>query len=152
VGGEIVDYRDDLFEGCVELFVATFTVAPWEEPWTAEAAGMRLADLLAMPRRVSFVWLDNETRTPVGFAVGNTIRLAEGFAFHLAEFCVHPARQGQGIGSHLLRYLEQAVAAVGVSTIYLTTGGEPVEFYTKLGYKVMLDWVPMAKGMTGSTV
>ncbi len=36
--GEIVTYREDLFDCCVDLFVATFTAAPWNEPWQAGAA------------------------------------------------------------------------------------------------------------------
>ena len=55
---------------------------------------------------------------------------------HLRAMAVAPERQGHGVGSALVRRLEQEVLARGIRCIELHARADAVGFYEKLGYAV----------------
>lgn len=142
---EVVAFSADLLSGCAMLYARVFSSAPWSEPWTLEKAERRLSDILATPGSEGLVWIDPETLTPIGAAIGHVVQGAVEPLFKLSELFVHPQWQGQGIGARLLRQLEQTVAALGARSIVLTTEGRPAEFYSRLGYATRPDWIAMSR-------
>ena len=61
------------------------------------------------------------------------------------EACVHPALQGQGVGSQLIAYVKSQMAEEQVGNMALTTEKDSpaVRFYEKNGFKIKPDIVFM---------
>jgi 2'-5' RNA ligase/ribosomal protein S18 acetylase RimI-like enzyme len=72
---------------------------------------------------------------PVGFADGEI----RGAACRLGRLAVRPDWRGQGVGSHVLRAVEQLGLERGCESIRLETlsGGRAEQFYTERGYKLV---------------
>jgi ribosomal protein S18 acetylase RimI-like enzyme len=83
-------------------------------------------------------WLVSDDGGPVGVAYCGPERMTQG-TWNLYLVAVHPARQGQGRGTALLRHVEQALAARGERLLLVETSGLPDfartrAFYRKCGY------------------
>lgn len=57
--------------------------------------------------------------------------------YNIEEFCVDPMLQGKGIGSELMKMIEEEIQKQGVAGIFLQTGEDKPSygFYLKNGYK-----------------
>ena len=144
---DIVPFTTAHLIGCAEIFVQAFAAPPWHEIWPVEHARIHLSDLLATPRAIGLVTLDPDSRLPLGFALGNANQGATGLEFRLKELCVDPAHQGLGVGGILMRALEAHLVAEGIMAISLTTEGEAIRFYDRLGYEPQPAWVAMTKDL-----
>jgi aminoglycoside 6'-N-acetyltransferase I len=144
------------------LVVAAFGVH-YPDTWPTLASGIEEARKSLAQGRISRVALDAQTGEAVGWAGG--IPGYHGNVFELHPLAVHPDRQGQGIGTALVRDLEQQARARGAITLWLgsddedrqTTlsgidlypdvcghirairnpGRHPYEFYQRLGFSVV---------------
>ena len=103
-----------------ELYSAAFSAPPWNEPWTPEAAGKRIA---AMMSASSFSGVALYSAGSLkGFIFGQTEYHHSGAEFQIQEFCVAPGDQGRGYGSALLGALRRKLREEGISgCIYLIT-------------------------------
>ena len=141
---EFADITAANVEAFVPLFVSAFGAPPWNVPWSAEAAGERLAAFCTFPRFRGFgLRIDGE---PAGLVLGWGERWSRGWVFHVKEMCVAPALQHRGLGRALLARFERALAEDRYESIYLETSGlEPSRaFYEKQGY-APLDLVSLQK-------
>ena len=86
----------------------------------------------------------------VAFALGYGEPTDVGDVFHLSIFCVRPDAQRTGVGTRLLRHLEDRLREIGVSTVYLGTNkGTPAEaFYRKHGHEVSQEEIEMSRNLT----
>jgi ribosomal protein S18 acetylase RimI-like enzyme len=141
--------RCDL-EACAALFAQVFSSAPWNEPWHAEGALVRLEHFFESPGAVGVVALD-EDKALAGFLLGNLEPYLEGKLFYLREMCVATHRQGRGIGSQLYEVLEGELATGDVRAVYLATGRDipAVRFYQRLGFRCSEGMAFYAKGFRG---
>jgi aminoglycoside 6'-N-acetyltransferase I len=116
-----------------ELFVRVFSGAPWNEPWTVDSASQRLEEIIKTPGAQGFVLGQQEL---LGFVAGYSESGFDGRVFYLKEMCVHPAHQGQGLGTRLLSHLENHLQTAGINHLYLITrkGEEAMTFYQAKGY------------------
>ena len=57
----------------------------------------------------------------VAFSLGYREPMDNGEVFHLSIFCVRPDVQRTGVGTRLLRHLEERLRQTGVGAIYLGT-------------------------------
>ena len=111
--------------GASELFVAVFNDDPWNEDWTADAARARLQELVELPGFVGYQLVDGLERGQhgvLGVAMGYTRTWHTGPVYKLDHLYITPDRQGEGLGSRLLRHLEDDLYGRGVHSIRLATG------------------------------
>jgi ribosomal protein S18 acetylase RimI-like enzyme len=71
-----------------------------------------------------------------GRVVGCVLFRAEGRSGRLFQMAVVQDHQGQGIGSHLIRTMEERLIAEGFDEAYLHARDHAVGFYGRLGYRV----------------
>jgi GNAT superfamily N-acetyltransferase len=142
----------DHLEQCVEVFVAAFTKT---EPyaWRPDDVRIRLTDLWNEPKRVGLIVLDcsegpEATVTMSGFAIGNFVQVADGPALRIGELCVHPTRQGYGLGSRLLLGMEELAREGGAHSVYLTVQPDSVDFCQRLGYQRQEAWISMGRRLS----
>jgi predicted N-acetyltransferase YhbS len=89
--------------------------------------------------QVALVAVQDET------LVGCVRGVAEAHAYTIRALIVHPSRQGQGVGSMLLKALEAALPApTRVDLITNTVMRGNVPFYERHGYRVVQNTTPIA--------
>lgn len=130
-------------DDCAYLFMTAFNAEPWHDKYTLDTARKQLAWHLEVPGYLGLVSVNDGI---VAFAVGYKEPTDVGDVFHLSVFCVRPDVQRTGVGTRLLRNLEERLREIGVNTIYLGTNrGTPAEaFYRKHGYKVSDEEIEMS--------
>ncbi len=134
----------DHLDRCVDVFVAAFT-KPDCLPWKPEDVRTRLNDLWNEPRRTGLVAMDGPERTLSGFSIGNFVQVSDGPSLRIAELCVHPSRQGYGLGSRLLIGMEELAREQGAHSAYLTVQPESAAFCKRLGYEQQEEWISMGR-------
>ena len=117
------------------MFMAAFNAPPWNDAWTEETAGRRLAQLLGHQEALGLA-----AYTEDGFAgwiLGEREQYYDGVVFQVKEFCVDAAYQAQGLGAKILGELERRLLAEGVKEITLLTSTDekPRRFYGRQGYR-----------------
>jgi ribosomal-protein-alanine N-acetyltransferase len=113
-----------------DAVVTLFQAMDWDRPWPRPQLG---------PKHLEgkLVLVAEEDGEIVGFAIACRERAGRG---HLVTLDVRPGRQRRGIGSELLRAIEEGLAAHGVHTLILETlAGEDGarRFYERHGYAVV---------------
>ena len=83
-------------------------------------------------------WLTIDDQGSQAIAYCAPERMTQG-TWNLLLIAVHPAKQGKGLGSCLMRHIERALAARGDRVLLVETSGLPSfeqtrAFYDKLGY------------------
>ena len=134
--------REHLDE-CTRLFMSAFNAEPWNDKYTPDTAKKQLDWHLRVPGCVGLVSIKDGI---VAFAIGYREPTDAGDVFHLGIFCVRPDVQRTGVGTRLLKRLEERLGKSGVSTVYLGTNKEtPAEaFYKRHGYKVSDEEIEMS--------
>ena len=95
---------------------------------------------LEISERHSFVALEGEKF--VGCASGLVYKSGDTYNgwFYLTDLFVEKPQRGRGLGSELLRRLEDKVTALGVTNFWTFTAGyEAPGFYQKQGYKIIFE-------------
>lgn len=139
----------DHLEQCVAVFIAAFS-EPNRTIWQPEDVRIRIADLWDEPKRVGLVAIDGPESNLSGFAIGNFVQVSDGPALRIGELCVHPSRQGYGLGSRLLLGMEELARDGGAHSAYLSVQPSSVEFCHRLGYRQQDEWVSMARRLRSS--
>lgn len=138
-----VEHLDD----CAHLFMTAFNAEPWNDSYTLDTAKKQLDWHLDVPGCLGLVSIDSDGI--VAFALGYREPTDVGDVFHLSIFCVRPDVQRTGVGSRLLRNLEDRLREIGANTVYLGTHkGTPAEaFYRKHGYTVSHQEIEMSRDL-----
>ena len=119
----------------VELYVSVFNAPPWNDGWSPAVAEERLRSFASFPRFHGMAALEGVE--PVALALGWGERWTTGWHFHLKEMCVSASVRRKGVGSRLLRGLEERLAGDGFERVYLQTGrtGPARSFYESAGFR-----------------
>ncbi len=80
----------------------------------------------------------------IGFIIGD-LRPAEGVAW-IANFAVHPAYRGQGIGSALLEKCEQAAGLPRMKLSVRVSNDDAIRLYRRRGYRAVGSWTRYYRG------
>ena len=121
----------------LSLFQDVFAREPWNELWSereviSRLEGVRLA-------RGGRGWVAVDGARVVGFVFGCEVapRSDGARAFSVQEMAVAFTRQGQGIGTRLLRHAEEAAARDGYDVVEVLTAAMewPCRFYVVNGYR-----------------
>ena len=136
----------DRLDECANLLVTTFNAEPWNDSYTHDTAKKQLAWHLEVPGCVGLVFVSDGI---VAFALGYREPTDEGDVYHLSIFCVRPDVQRTGVGTRLLRALEECLREAGVGTVYLGTrrGTSAEAFYAKHGYRVNEKDIEMSRDL-----
>lgn len=102
------------------LFVEVFSGEPWNDDWS-DRAQLRayMLDIMGYPNSLSFALHDGAHL--VGAALGSIIHWYTGTEYYVREFFVHSGRQRAGLGSFLLRSIEEDLGERGLKSIVLNT-------------------------------
>jgi len=122
--------KSDLLD-CVEVFIKVYNAEPFEDGWTEEAAGRRLADLWNTPGCLGFVAEEEhrvlgsvaeEEHRVAGFAIGHAEHWFTGKRFCIDEICVRPEHQRARVGTAVLEGLVEELVKMVVETVYVLAG------------------------------
>jgi aminoglycoside 6'-N-acetyltransferase I len=137
----IVPLAIEHLDACVRLYISVFNGEPWNDCWTAESAHARLADTFSTPGFLGVAAVDDDGGDLLGMILGHSEQWFDGRQFYLKEMClkemcVRAELQRTGVGSALLRHLENALRTMSVGRVYLLTLKESAAeaFYAKNGY------------------
>ena len=135
---------------CAGLFVNVFNNPPWDENWDVEAAWQRLDDCIRTPGFYGLIASINDE--VVAFALGFKERWDETRHFHLKEICVATERQRHGVGTALLKELEEQLKNQGIERLYLTTARDTMAqtFYEKNDFYVSSKMILMSKRLNSN--
>lgn len=139
----------DHLESSIAVFIAAFTI-PSRYVWHPDDVRVRLTDLWNTPKRIGLVAIDEPSSSLSGFAIGDLVQVSDGPALRIGELCVHPSRQGYGLGSRLLVGMEQLAREHGAHSAYLSVQPNSVEFCHRLGYRPQDEWISMARRLQES--
>lgn len=94
---------------------------------------IEIQDGIPQQERVRYQYLAEEDGNVIGFASG----LTHHKWFYLTDLWVHEDYRRKGLGSKLLKMLEEKITSIGIQHIYTWTSGfiNPI-FYESQGYKV----------------
>ncbi len=128
------------------LYVETYNAPPWNDGWTVPLAAQKLEELILCPGSYGLVALDDRGAF-VGAIVGCRELYYDCVQFYIKDFFVSLHRQGEGIGSAMMREFEARLKGQGIDKTYLfTSRSERTEgFYQKRGYASWNDMVMMGK-------
>ena len=135
VQSDIITVEPSRLHEFVDLYQSTFNSPPWNDDWSPQAVEERFTAFGRYPGFLGIgTLIDN---APVALAFGWPERWATGWHFHLKEMLVSSAYRRSGLGTALLRELEQRLAHEGITCIFLETAadGPARHFYEQFGFK-----------------
>lgn len=113
--------------------------------WTVQTAGKRIGQVLGMEDSYALI-LKEETKA-LGFAMGYFKQYDDVIGYTLEEIVIDAAHQNKGLGSALLRELEQRVRQHGASCVELQAVSDEKHerYYGKAGYHDANNFVMKVK-------
>jgi aminoglycoside 6'-N-acetyltransferase I len=138
--------------GCADLFVSVFNAEPWNEHWDKDSACSRLHDFFQSPRFIGY--LVKVGGAVKGFVLGNIELFNQEQHLNLKEICVASSTQRQGLGTMLMKILEERCKQGNINQIYLLTmrAGIAEQFYIKRGFVTSQRMILMSKQLNRISV
>ena len=130
---------------CVEVFIAALPGTESRAEWSRDDAAIRLRELWDEPRQLGLIAHDQAGNATVGFVMGNYVQVAEGTSLRISELCVHPSRQGFGLGSRLLLGMRTIATEAGAVSMYLMAEPATQSFCERLGLTPQQEWIVMGQ-------
>jgi predicted N-acetyltransferase YhbS len=130
---------------CVDVFLAALPGTESRAEWSRDDAAIRLRELWDEPRQLGLIAHDQPGNETVGFVIGNYVQVAEGTSLRIGELCVHPSRQGFGLGSRLLLGMQELATEAGAISMYLMAEPATQEFCQRLGFTPQQEWIVMGQ-------
>lgn len=114
--------------------------------WTEETAGKRIHQVLAMEDSYSLLAKDEENKV-IGFAMGYFKQYDDIVGYTLEEIVISFKDQGKGMGSALLKEIENRVRKKGASCVELQAVKDEMheKYYGRAGYKNAANFVMKVK-------
>ena len=114
--------------------------------WTAETAGKRIRQVLTVADSYLLLMRDDEGE-PVGFVMGYFKQYDDIVGYTLEEIVIAAGRQHRGLGSALLKEVENRVREKGASCVELQAVNDRLHerYYGKAGYRNAANFVMKVK-------
>lgn len=142
----IVKLEKDKLDACVDLFIETFSKAPWNDVYESRNQVVTFFENhMDNNYFVGYVGIiDDEV---VALSVGMKKPWINGMEYYIDEFCVNTKWQGQGIGSVFISLIEADIKAQGMNGMMLNTEKNYPSrtFYEKNGFSVIEDLIILVK-------
>lgn len=118
------------------VFCETFSSPPWSEPWTVDLSFKRIIQMFMFPGQKSYIAIQNGII--VAFVIGTIMNWHDSGYYEIKELCVKNEYKRNGLGTKLIKYVEEELKLIGVSNIMLftTKNSEANQFYRKNGYSI----------------
>lgn len=144
---EIKNIEQDDLVACAELYVKVFNTEPWNDKWTADTAFNRLADICNSPGFIGL--LLEEDGEVAGAVFGCMEQWYEGMEYNLREIFIDVGKQGRGLGTSLMKALEEGIRAEGGENILLFTARDTpaYQYYIKEGFHELESMAMLAKNI-----
>lgn len=145
---EFFEIDESYLDEIAELYRSAFKGEPWSDDWSDTAQLHEyLKDVSGNFKGLNY-GLKNEGRL-VAVSLGTVRHWWEGTNYNIEEFCVDPAAQGQGIGSHFLDLIESDIRTKGLAGIFLQTDNDmpSYKFYLKNGFSDLTKHVSLYKSV-----
>lgn len=142
---EIVKLTDCDLEECVDLFIDTFTKAPWYDEYDSRDQVVKyFKTYMSSNFFLGYVLKDNGKI--LSLSIGEKKPWVNGVEYYIDEFCVKSDCQRKGYGSKLLEFIKNELESEGLDGIILNTErGYPSEkFYIKNGFKELKGLITLA--------
>ncbi len=125
-----IEYYND-YEGCC---------------WTEETAKRRIRQVLSIEDSYSLIMKDDEGKA-VGFVMGYFKQYYDIMGYTLEEIVISFEHQNKGLGSALLKEIENRVKKKGASCVELQAVNDEKHerYYSKAGYKNAVNFVMKVK-------
>ncbi len=121
---------------CLKIFLDIFRSKPYSYDWIVDSKIERyFCDIEKSPKFFGFVYeIGGEI---IGFCLGVVVDYFNNISYDIKEICVKRQIQGKGIGSQMLKDIEQCLSENGVEVITLATLKtlKAFEFYQKKDFK-----------------
>lgn len=143
---KLVTLDEKNLDECVDLFMATFSKAPWFDVYESR---QQVVDFFENHLRnnyfLGYALLENQR--VVAISLGFKKPWIKGMEYYIDEFCVGIDNQSKGLGSEFLRLIEADIEQKGLNAIFLITEkGVPAEkFYLKNGFSVHGELIVLSK-------
>ncbi len=148
---ETIEMRNFTLEDmdrCVELYKEVFRTDPWNDNWlSSDQVKYYLMELIKNPVFEGFVAYENFNMIAACF--GHKRSWWTGKEFFIDELFVANEKQGNGIGTKLLNYVELNPLIADCQCLILITNKDlpAEEFYLKKGFKINQERIIMAKNV-----
>lgn len=129
-----------------KFFTDIFTKEPWNDDWSdEEQLHAYIMDLIG--NRNSLVLALFEKQQMVGLTMGSIKHWYTGTEYCIDELCVKTEEQGRGLGTQLLKFVEEYIKAKRIPGIFLQTERTvpAYDFYKKNGFVELTDHVSLIK-------
>lgn len=143
---ELCALSDNYINDCVDLFIETFSVAPWNDVY--DSRNQVTAFFKNHMNNNYFVGYVLKSKNDViALSIGMKKPWINGMEYYIDQFCVKGKLQRQGIGSKFLKMIEENIRLRGMNAIILNTEkGFPSEkFYLKNGFRALDELIVLAK-------
>ena len=134
-------------EECTTIYIDTFNSAPWYDKWDEQTAYKRLLDIYNTPGFCGLVVIEENKIKAAVF--GNMEQWYEGYMYNLKEMFVKHDEKRTGIGSKLMKTLENVIKEKGATsmTLFTSKGDSTETFYRMNGLEVEDDMIMMCKAL-----
>lgn len=142
----IVKLEKDKLDACVDLFIETFSKAPWNDVYESRNQVVTFFENhMDNNYFVGYVGIIDDD--VVALSVGMKKPWINGMEYYIDEFCVSTKWQGQGIGSVFISLIEADIKAQGMNGMMLNTEKNYPSrtFYEKNGFSVIEDLIILVK-------
>lgn len=100
-------------------------------------------DIAPTTRHYAAFFVDAESRMPFGNPVGCVTYVQSPFddkpAWQVRGMAIEPARQGRGIGKHLLDFSQMVIFGIGIHLFWCNARVPAISFYEKSGWRIAGD-------------
>ena len=127
--------KEDL-QQCGEIYAMAFTIEYWGIDWNSDNAREYLTDYYEQKKFIGYVYEEDDTIIGCIFALCKISGSKK--EIYINEMAVFPERQGQGIGTQLLKAISDYSKEEGLAGVVLYTSeyAPAFKFYEKNGFKL----------------
>lgn len=142
---KILSINEENLNMCVDSHMKSFEAEPWNETWTKDKSYKRLHDIYLSPDFIGFLYLENNI--VLGALFGNCEQAYDGVYYFIKEMFVSKNSQGKGIGTLLIKSLEEELKKLNINNILLYTSKEKNidKFYRRNEFKYIDSLILMEK-------
>lgn len=129
-----------------QLFVSVFSAEPWNDDWSdATQLERYIDDLIGNKNSLTLGLRDGPAL--IGLAMGHIRHWYSGTEYYIDELCIHPQRQGQGMGSRFLSEIEAYLRRCDIRHLFLLTDQNvpAYRFYLQNGFTQLKENVAFVK-------
>ena len=145
---KLTELDESYIERMADLFQKAFAGEPWNDDWSDRAQLLEYVQEISGGRNALNYGIVRDGKL-AAMALGMVRHWWEGTNYNIEELCVDPSLQGQGLGTRLLKLVEEEIKKKGFHGIFLQTDiDKPAfKFYTKNGFNNLEKHVSLYKSV-----